>query len=70
MARILGDTKELYDYYANQIYKGLPQIRAYNDYLWDKGINQISRQRAKDMLYLNHKEACNDFRVNGINEKY
>lgn len=69
-AKILGDTKELYDYYINQICKGLPQEKAYNDYLWDKKINQIGRQRAEDMLYLHHKDACNDFRVNGINEKY
>lgn len=69
-ARVLGDTKEGVDYYINQYYKGLSQPAAYNDYLWDKGINQISRQRAKNGVYSDYKDACNVFRVNGINEKY
>lgn len=69
-ARVLGDTKEGVDYYINQYYKGLSQPAAYNDYLWDKGTNQISRQRAKSGVYSDYKDACNIFRVNGINEKY
>lgn len=69
-AEVLGDTKEMKDYYHNQIVKGFSQPKAYRDYLWDKGINQISRQRAKNDLYLDHKDACDIFRVRGINEKY
>ena len=69
-AKYLGDAKEKFDYYTNQRFKGLSQRQAYNDYLWDKGINQIGRQRAKDMLYPNAKEGCEIFRVKGINERY
>jgi hypothetical protein len=69
-AEVLGDAKEVKDYYYNQIVKGYSQPKAYKDYLWDTGINKISRQRAENDLYLNHKDACNIFRVRGINEKY
>jgi hypothetical protein len=70
IAEIVGDTKEVYDYYENQYLKNMSQSNAYDDYINDKGINQIGRQRAKDVVYLNSKEGCNSFRVNGINEKY
>lgn len=69
-AEVLGDAKEVKDYYYNQIVKGFPEQKAYRDYLWDTGINKISRQRAKNDLYLNHRDACDIFRVRGINEKY
>ena len=38
--------------------------------LHDKSINADSRQLATDGVYSSSKEACDKYRVNGINEKY
>lgn|GEM_PF-562284 len=69
-AEWLGDKKEDFDYYYNQLWKGLSQQEAEEDRLHDKRINKIARQRAKRRLYLDSKRACHPYRVRGINEKY
>ena len=69
-AKWLGDKKEDFDYYYNQIWKVLSPENALKDQTHDKTINQIGRQLAKNKLYSNSKEACQPYRVRGINEKY
>ena len=69
-AKWLGDKKEDFDYYYNQIRKGLSPENALKDQIHDKTINQIGRQLAKNKLYSTSKEACQPYRVRGINEKY
>ena len=69
-AEWLGDKKEDFDYYYNQLWKGLTQEQAEEDRLHDKMINKIARQRAQKKLYSNSKRACRPYRVRGINEKY
>lgn len=65
----LGNKKEDFDYYKNQI-RGLTPLQASIDRIHDRKVNEIGRQRAQSSLYSNSKEACNSFRVRGINEKY
>lgn len=69
-AQYLGDVKEDFDYYYNQLLKGLTQEEAQKDLEHDKQVNQIGRQRAARDLYSDAIEACQSFRVKGINEKY
>ena len=69
VARWLGNKKEDFDYYKNQL-RGLTPIEASFDRIHDRKVNEIGRQRAQSGLYSNSKEACNSFRVKGINEKY
>ena len=57
--------KEDFDYYYNQLWKGLNQQDAQDDRLHDKRI-----QMAKRRLYSNSERACRPYRVRGINEKY
>ena len=69
-AQNVGDAKEEFDFWDNQIRKGLSYQEAYQDRVKDKTINKIGRQKAKSGLYKNSKEACQEYRVDGINEKY
>lgn len=69
-AQWLGDRKEDFDYYYNQLWKGLTPEQAEEDKLHDKMINKIARQRAKKRLYSNSREACQPYRVRGVNAKY
>ena len=69
IAQWLGDKKEDFDYYKNQV-RGLSPIEASIDRIHDRKINEIGRQRAQSGLYTNSREACNSFRVKDINEKY
>ena len=70
-ALLLGDAKENYwDYWDNQFRKGLTETEAYLDKIHDKQVNKTGRQRAQSGLYSNSREACNSYRVKGINEKY
>ena len=70
-AEILGDAKENYwDYWDNQYRKGLTKSEADIDKSHDKQVNKIGRQRAQSGLYSNSQDACNSYRVNGINDKY
>ena len=68
-ANWLGDKKEDFDYYKNQL-RGLSPIKASADRIHDRKINEIGRQRAQSGLYSDSKEACSSFRVRGINAKY
>ncbi len=70
IAEKIGNAKEEFDFWDNQIRKGLSPLQAYQDKINDRTINQIGRQRAKSGLYKNSREACNPYRVEGINEKY
>ena len=58
------------NFWDNQFRKGLTQPEAYKDRIHDRSINQIGRQMAKSGVYKNSREACNPYRVEGINEKY
>ena len=70
-AEILGDAKENYwDYWDNQYRKGLTKSEADIDKSHDKQVNKIGRQRVQSGLYSNSRDACNSYRVNGINDKY
>ena len=69
IAQWLGDKKEDFDYYKNQV-RGLSPMAASVDKIHDRKINEIGRQRAQSGLYSNSREACNSFRVKDINEKY
>ena len=68
-AEWLGNKKEDFDYYKNQC-KGLSPMDASIDRIHYRKVNNIGRQRAQSGLYSNSREACNSFRVDGINEKY
>ena len=65
----LRNKKEDFDYYKNQV-RGLSPLAASVDRIHDRKVNEIGRQRAQSGLYSNSREACNSFRVKGINEKY
>lgn len=69
IAQWIGNKKEDFDYYKNQ-FRGLSPLEASIDRIHDRKVNQIGRQRAQSVLYSNSKDACNSFRVRGINEKY
>lgn len=70
LAEKLGNAKEEFDFWDNQLRKGLSPLQAYQDKINDRTVNQIGRQRAKSGLYKNSREACDLYRVEGINEKY
>ena len=59
-----------FDYYYNQIWKGLSKKTALKDKAHDKAVNKTGRQRAKSGVYRNAKDACKLYRVRGINDKY
>ena len=69
IAQWIGNKKEDFDYYKNQ-FRRLSPLEASIDRIHDRKVNQIGRQRAQSGLYSNSKDACNSFRVRGINEKY
>ena len=70
-AKLLEDVKENYwDYWDNQFRKGLTRSQADLDKRHDKRVNKIGRQRAQSGLYSDSRDACNSYRVNGINDKY
>lgn len=55
---------------AKLIMKRLAESEANIDKNHDKQVNKIGRQRAQSGLYSNFRDACNSYRVNGINDKY
>ena len=69
IAQWIGNKKEDFDYYKNQ-FRGLSPLEASIDRIHDRKVNQIGRQRAQSGLYSNSRDACESFRVRGINEKY
>ena len=62
MAKALGDTKEKFDFYWNQSYKGLDENEAQKDRFHDLGINAIGRLRGDSGLYRNAQDACSNYR--------
>ena len=70
VARAFGNEKEWFDFYYNQLVKGLTKQEAIEDYNHDTFINKLGRQQAESGLYSNSKEGCDILRVNSINEKY
>lgn len=65
-----GNIKEYVDFFRNILEKGLTLGDAFQDLKHDITINADGRQLAKDGVYSSSKEACDKYRVNGINEKY
>ncbi len=70
VANIKGLEKEKKDYYKNIKVRGLTPKEALIDYYHDNEINRIGRELAKTRRYKNAEEACNMFRVSGINSKF
>ena len=70
VAEKLGNAKEEFDYYYNQVWKGFSPLEASKDKLHDRKVNEIGRQRAKSGVYTSSKDGCRSFRVKGINDKY
>lgn len=69
IAQWLGYKKEDFDYYKNQL-RGLSALEASLDRIHDRNVNKIGRQRAQSGLYSNSRDACESFRVKGINDDY
>ena len=69
IAQWLGDKKEDFDYYKNQL-RGLSALEESLDRIHDRNVNKIGRQRAQSGLYSNSRDACESFRVKGINDDY
>lgn len=69
IAQWLGDKKEDFDYYKNQL-RGLSALEVSLDRIHDRNVNKIGRQRAQSGLYSNSRDACESFRVKGINDDY
>ena len=55
VAEKLGNAKEEFDYYYNQVWKGFSPLEASKDRLHDRKVNEIGRQRAKSGVYTNSK---------------
>ncbi len=70
IAKKRGKEKEVDDFYKNINEKGLSEEQAMIDYYHDKEINRIGRELYKSGNYKNSKDACNMFRVNGINPMF
>ena len=71
-ANALGDTKEQFDFYWNQAYKGLSENDAQKDKIHDLGVNASGRLRGDSGLYNNAKDACAEYRAKNpaFPEKY
>ncbi len=71
-AKALGDTKEQFDFYWNQAYKGLSENDAQKDKIHDLGVNASGRLRGDSGLYNNAKDACAEYRAKNpaFPEKY
>ena len=69
-AKIMGDEKEVFDYFKNRYYKGIQFPDALADYWHDKDVNSYGRALVDDPRYTSSVGACSYKRVKGINEKY
>lgn len=58
-----------FDYYKNQL-RGLSALEESLDRIHDRNVNKIGRQQAQSGLYSNSRDACESFRVKGINDDY
>ena len=70
VAENLGNAKEIFDVYRNVSDKGLSAWSAIKDYFHDTGINHKGRQLARKKIYSSSKDACDIYRVKGINDRY
>lgn len=70
VAEKLGNAKEIFDVYRNVSDKGLSAWSAIKDYFHDTGINNKGRQLARKKIYSSSKNACDLYRVKGINDRY
>ena len=61
-AQQLGDIKEQFDFYWNQLYKGKSKQEAIDDRTHDLDVNTIGRSRAKLKMYNSAMDACADYR--------
>ena len=52
-AKILGDEKEVFDYFKNRYYNGMSYSDALADYWHDKDVNFQARELADNSLYSN-----------------
>ena len=57
-AKYLGDAKEKFDFYWNQLYKGKSEQEAIADRNHDLGVNAIGRLRGDSGLYNSAQDAC------------
>ncbi len=69
-AKVLGNEKEVFDYFKNRYYKGMSYPDALADYWHDRDVNFQARELVDNPFYSDSKEACRYQRVEGINEKY
>ena len=70
IAKALSDIRELSNVQSNPIRKGMTVQQSIEDSKADQFANLIGRLNAKNTIYKNAKEGCQQFRVRGINEKY
>jgi len=70
LATIISNARELSNAQSNPIRKNMTIEDSLIDCLQDQFANKTGRQNAKNMLYKDAKEGCQQFRVEGINEKY
>ena len=70
LATLLSNLRELSNAQSNPIRKNLTVQESVTDCIEDQFANITGRQNAKNMLYKNAKEGCQQYRVGGINEKY
>ena len=61
-AQQLGDIKEQFDFYWNQLYKGKSEQEAIDDRTHDLDVNATGRSRAKLKMYNSAMDACADYR--------
>ena len=62
-AKYLGNAKETFDFYWNQLYKGKSRAEAIADKSHDLGVNAIGRLRGDSGLYNSAQDACADYRL-------
>ncbi|MBQ4472488.1 MAG: hypothetical protein II942_04535 [Alphaproteobacteria bacterium] len=70
LATILSNIRELSNAQSNPIRKNMTIEDSLIDCMQDQFANVTGRQNAKNVLYKNAKEGCQQFRVGGINERY
>ena len=63
IAKYLGDEKEKFDFYWNQLYKGKSKSEAISDRNHDLFVNAIGRLMGDSRLYNSAQDACADYRL-------
>lgn len=70
LATTLSDLREISNAPSNTIRKNLTIQQSLEDCEEDQFANKVGRQNAKNMLYKNATDGCQQFRVKDINDKY